>query len=178
MCKHVQHLGEQVRKFQEITYPHLTVVLSHALQCNVASQSAIPEKKVAKDVIQAIQSEFHSLITYEQKLVFPAILQLFDHKHRSKHTPDLAHLLQLTKSKEHKLHGFVGTLYAVLQTDALQIHSGCEARVVSKFEDMFFPEKQIWNQMIADRINHCACFRKNMIQASGFHSMVQNTNNE
>lgn len=37
MCKHAQHLGDQVKKFQEITYPHLTIVLTHALHCNAAS---------------------------------------------------------------------------------------------------------------------------------------------
>lgn len=178
MCKHAQQLGDQVRKFQELTYPHLTIVLSHALQCNVANDAAIPEKKVVKEVIHVIQSEFHSLITYELKLVFPAILQLFDNKHNSKHTPDLDNLLMLTKSKEHKLHGYIGTLYAILQIEALQIHSGCESRVVSEFEKFFFPGKQTWNQSIADRINNCACFRKNMIQASGFHTTAQKTGNE
>lgn len=178
MCKHAQHLGDQVKKFQEITYPHLTIVLTHALHCNAANRAAIPEKKVAKEVIHAIQTEFHSLITYEQKLVFPAILQLFDHKHNSKHTPDLANLLKLTKSKEHKLHGYVGTLHTILQIEALQVHSGCETRVVSQFEQVFFPDKQVWNQLITDRINNCACFRKNMIQASGFHSTAQKTGNE
>lgn len=71
MCKHAQHLGDQVRIFQEVTYPHLTIVLTHALQCNVANRSYFPEIKVTKEIIQAIHSEFHSLITYEEKLVFP-----------------------------------------------------------------------------------------------------------
>lgn len=72
----------------------------------------------------------------------------------------------------------MGTLKAVLQTEALQVHSGCEGRVVSQFEEKFFPDKELWNQLIADRINNCACFRKNSIQASGFNRSAQNTKNE
>lgn len=178
MCKHAEQLGFLVNKFQYTTYPHLNMVLLHAMQCKAGNTDESPESQVAKEVITSIKSEFVSLITYEQKLVFPAILRLFGKKDKAEHTPDLANLLQLTKSKEHKIQCTINTLDKILQTEALEKYSGCQLRVIEDFNQVFFPEKEAWNALIAARIDNCACFRKGFIQSSGFVTNPLNTTHE
>jgi len=168
MCKTNDQLKSQLTAFENVIYPELIQVLDIASSCDKPETTTHEGMQVPKEMVASIQAVFHSLVTYEKKLVFPAIAQLFEKASIATHTPNLADLLQLTKSKEHKIHSLVRTLETVLQTDALRIHSSCYDKLIEKFDTHFFTAKDNWNTILMHKINNCACFRKTLIQASGF----------
>jgi phosphopantetheine adenylyltransferase len=173
MCKTNQQIKHQLTSFENVIYPGLIEALERAASCDINETSSVRGQQVLKEMVASIQAIFQSLITYEKKLVFPAITQLFEKASIATHTPNLADLLQLTKSKEHKIHSLVRTLATVLQTDTLLMHSNCYDKLVEEFDAYFFAAKEKWNTILIHKINNCACFRKTLIQASGIQMSNQ-----
>ncbi|MBH2004543.1 MAG: hypothetical protein I8H66_07630 [Sphingobacteriia bacterium] len=159
MCKHADQTKRIIDHLLSEVYPGLMSKIKYALSCVYQESSDAPDKLVMIDLIGDLKNEFSSLITYEQKLVFPSVLKVFLTKKENETLPNLVDLLQLTKSKEHKIMHHVKRLMNMLEKP---MWNTTEQEILAKaFVNEFMLEKQLWYQMIDDRINTCGCFRRN-----------------
>lgn len=159
MCKHADQTKRIIDHLLSEVYPGLMSKIKYALSCVYQESSDAPDKLVMIDLIGDLKNEFGSLITYEQKLVFPSVLKVFLTKKENERLPNLVDLLQLTKSKEYKIMHHVKRLMNMLEKP---MWDTTEQEILAKaFVNEFMLEKQLWYQMIDDRINTCGCFRRN-----------------
>lgn len=159
MCKHADHTKEIIDHLLEEVYPLLELKIKYALDCTNLQHSSAPEKQVMTDLITDLKNEFHSLVTYEQKLVFPSVLKVFLAKKENENLPNLGDLLQLTKSKEHKLNHRAKRLALMLEVPMWDTQA--QNILANAFLTDFATEKLNWYKMIEDRTNSCSCFKKN-----------------
>ncbi len=159
MCNHSDQTKQIIDHLSNEVYKTLEIKIKKALDCKIFAKSTIPEKQIVVDLILQIKDEFHSLITYEQKLVFPSVLKVFLAKKVNAELPDIANLLQLTISKEHKLINYVKKMAIVLKNNLWETQA--QNDLVSAFLIDFVHEKMLWNKMILERISSCGCFKKN-----------------
>ncbi len=158
MCNHADQTSQIIEHLSNEVYPMLELKIQKALDCKILAKNTIPEKQIVVDLILQIKDEFHSLVTYEQKLVFPSVLKVFLAKKASAELPDLANLLQLTSSKEHKLINYVRKMAIVMKHKLLDTHA--QDDLISAFLNDFVNEKMHWNKMIQDRLSSCGCFKR------------------
>ena len=159
MCKHADHTNEIIDHLKIDVYPLLQSTISNSIDCKFLKESNAPEKPIVIDLLVQIKNEFQSLITYEKKLVFPSVLKVFKAKKSSTSLPNLNDLLQLTKSKEHKLIHHIAKLELALKHKKWD--SVLQYNLIHVFLENFVREKLLWNKMIQDRIESCGCFKRN-----------------
>lgn len=158
MCKHADHTNEIIDHLNCNVYPLLQSSISNSIFCKFLNESNAKEKAIVLDLLALIQNEFQSLITYEQKLVFPSVLKVFLAKKTNETLPNLIDLLQLTKSKENKLMHHINKLGLVLKNKSWD--SKLQDNLIKSFLEYFANEKMQWNKMIQDRIESCGCFKQ------------------
>ncbi len=158
MCKHADHTNEIIDHLNNDVYHLLQLSINNSISCDFLKESNAPEKPIVIDLLALIKNEFQSLITYEQKLVFPSVLKVFLAKKSSESLPNLSDLLQLTKSKEHKLMHHIDKLALVLKNKSW--NTALQDNLVKSFLDNFVNEKMQWNKMIQDRVESCGCFKR------------------
>jgi len=159
MCNHADHTNKIIDHLKIEVYPLLQSAISSSIDCKFLKESSAPEKPIVMELLDQIENEFQSLITYEQKLVFPSVLKVFKAKKSSTSLPNLSDLLQLTKSKEHKLIHHIAKLELALKHKKWD--SVLQDNLVYIFLEDFVHEKLLWNKMIQDRIESCGCFKRN-----------------
>ncbi len=167
MCKHADNTKQIIDHILGEVYPQLTAKIIYAVNCLRSEQSEAPDKYVVMNIIADLRNEFNSLVTYEQKLVFPSVLKVFLTVKENEPIPNLVELLKLTKSKEYKL------MHHVKKIDALIEHSlwnSAAQQVLTKaFSHEFIVEKKAWYKMIDERLNTCNCFKKNYFEMAKFY---------
>ncbi len=159
MCKHADETKIMINHLLEEVYPLLALKIKYALECNHLQHSLAPEKQVMNDLMTDIKNEFQSLVTYEQKLVFPSVLKIFLATKEQDIMPNLGDLLQLTKSKEHKLMHKIRRLALMLEDPQWDIEA--QSILAKAFLTNFTTEKLNWYKMIENRTKSCSCFKKN-----------------
>ena len=80
MCEHAHQAKQMIDYLTASVYPMLGSKITNALHCKHLEHKHIPEKQVMVNLIGDLKNEFSSLITYEQKLVFPSVLKVFETK--------------------------------------------------------------------------------------------------
>lgn len=83
--------------------------------------------------------------------------------------PNLFDLMQLTRSKEHKIMAQVNSLTSLLSTNTWNKAAIKQHDLANAFNESFVKEKYKWNKMIEDRLNACSCFRSNVFKGLGLH---------
>ena len=167
MCKHADHTKEIIDHLLKDVYPLLNQEISSVIQCTNLDLSKVPEKDLVKDLLINLKNEFHSLVTYEAKLVFPSVLKVFNAKKEQTALPNLVDLFQLTRSKEHKINHYVKKIEALLSNHLWE--TNMLDHLVDSFKSNFVNEKDLWNKMIQDRIASCGCFKKNYFEMARFY---------
>lgn len=128
--------------------------------------------------MQQIKNDFSSLVTCEQKLVFPSVMKVFNAKTAKEvPMPNLFDMMQLTRSKEHKIMAHVNTLSNLLSTNTWNKGAIKQHDLVHAFSESFMKEKYKWNKMIEDRLNACSCFRSNVFKGLGVNPQDKSINN-
>lgn len=159
MCKHADHTEEIINHLIKDVYPVLDLRIDDALHCSNLESSKVPEKDLVHNLLFNLKDEFHSLATYEQKLVFPSVLKVFHAKKAKTTLPNLGDLLQLTRRKEDKINHYVLKINALIANHLWKTEK--QEKLVNEFTKSFAAEKMLWNKMIQDRITSCECFKKN-----------------
>jgi len=162
MCKHAENTKQMIDHLLVNVYPQLNIKITDALTCLETAQAFSPDLHVMFNLINEVKNELTSLITYEQKLVFPSVLKVFHSESVNTTMPNLADLLQLTRSKEHKLMHHIKKIALMLQKPLWDAKA--QQIMVTAFVTDFVEEKAAWYRMIDDRLNSCSCFKKNYFE--------------
>lgn len=160
MCQHADHTQERIQHLQDNVYPCLLIKLNNASNCAYLQALPDAQKSPLLEAIAALRQEFQSLITYEAKLVFPAVMKVFEAKKGEKGLPNLADLIQLTRSKEQKMKAHLQRIEGLLQSQIWANGGYKQKALVETFQHEFSTEKTLWNSMVEDRLTNCRCFRK------------------
>lgn len=110
--------------------------------------------------LSALKSEFLSLVAYENRLVFPAILKVFTMKHspETSETPNVAELQQLVRNKEQRLlqlvHNFSKEYKKLEMTDV------AADKLIQLFDEDFICIKSQWGEIIADLVKNARYCQK------------------
>ncbi|TAH11691.1 MAG: hypothetical protein EAZ12_03580 [Sphingobacteriia bacterium] len=164
MCKHADQTKEVIDHLLNDVYPLLDLKIDHALQCFNLGASITPEKDLINDLLVNLKHEFHSLATYEEKLVFPSVLKVFHAKKAKTSLPNLGDLLQLTNRKENRINHYVAKIDQLINYHLWE--TGKQEELVYAFSNNFVQEKACWNKMIQDRLSSCNCFKKNYFEVA------------
>lgn len=167
MCKHADHTKEIIDHLLKDVYPLLNQEINNAEQCTNLELSKVPEKEMIKDLLINLKNEFHSLATYEEKLVFPSVLKVFSAKKEQTALPNLVDLLKLTRSKEHKINHYIKKIEALVSNHLWETNR--QDNLVEVFKNNFIKEKAVWNKMIEDRVASCGCFKKSYFEMARFY---------
>lgn len=159
MCGHAEDINRVIHHLTEEVYPVLIDTIKSAMSGKIVEAiDDVDGKEIMQGLIEDIKNEFCSLVTYEQKLVFPSVLKVFSESNQTVALPNLADLLQLTKSKEHKIMHHIRKLSMLLETISSDFSEQKELTEI--FFDRFVNEKAIWYKMVEERMSTCTCYRK------------------
>jgi|694.fasta_scaffold03023_10 hypothetical protein len=158
MSKDADHTEVIINHLLTEVYPVLDCKIDNAIQCSKLAHSKVPEKHLVNDLLIKLKNEFHSLITYEQKLVFPSVLKVFHAKKNQIVPPNLFDLLQLTRKKEEKINHYVLKIALLISNHLWKTQK--QEDLVNAFTGSFATEKNVWNKLIQDKIVSYACFKK------------------
>lgn len=168
MCKHADQTEEFIHHLLEDVYPCLELKLQNSIQCVYLKEYEEEQTSYLVELMHLLQNEFTSLVTCEQKLVFPSVMKVFNAKAAKEvQIPNLFDLMQLTRSKEHKIMTHVHNLVSVLETNTFKNGAIKQHDLAHSFINNFVNEKYRWNKMIEDRLNSCSCFRSNLYKGLG-----------
>lgn len=168
MCKHADQTEEFILHLLENVYPCLELKLQNAIHCVFLKEFDEEHKTYLIELMEILRNDFGSLVTCEQKLVFPSVMKVFNAKAAKEVTnPNLFDLMQLTRSKEHKIMTHVHNLTSLLETNTFKSGAIKQHDLANAFTNNFVYEKYRWNKMIEDRLNACSCFRSNIFKGLG-----------
>lgn len=186
MCVTVNKYAATIQKISTEVYPGLQEQLDKLLYQRPQQIDYIFLK-----ILPELRAEFSSLFRYEQKLIFPAVLSVFNKTaSQQQFHPNTAEILSLTRSKEEKIENLLFTLedFITEQKNNPSLHPQVAAsiadleNIVQLFNKQFFPIKKIWNHLMMEltpakvncknrETNACKCSTKN---ASHTHHEQQN----
>jgi len=163
MCAHADNTNETIELLVQKLYPaiqHQFILISSCNDC-VTSNPDNPNAALY-NLLNELKNEFQSLITYENKLVFPSVIKVFDKKGANENspTPSIADLLKLTKSKEQKIVQLATEVQAEISMMDLADKEATVNKLIHLFQNDFVSEKNKWNNMIQARLDSCSCFIK------------------
>jgi len=178
MCKHADQTAEFIAHLGDNVYPCLELEIQNAIYCPFLKEYDAEATAYLKDLMQQIKNDFSSLVTCEQKLVFPSVMKVFNAKTAKEvPMPNLFDMMQLTRSKEHKIMAHVNTLSNLLSTNTWNKGAIKQHDLAHAFSESFMKEKYKWNIMIEDRLNACSCFRSNVFKGLGVNPQDKSINN-
>lgn len=164
-CDHLEATSRHIQKIVQEIYPELQYRLVLIGSYSNFATAASDDPFISELLVLAneLKSVFHTLATYETKLVFPSVLKYFNKNGAeiNGQLPDIAELLSMTKSKEKQLLKLCDEINLRLKkTDTAGFPQKENiALTVSFFQNDFKKTKAQWNEMLKDRMNNCACFR-------------------
>ena len=134
MCHTIQKYQVAVNRFQLEIYP----AVQYALEAiNTIEAGVLDEQYIS--AVNNLQKEFHSLETFERKLIFPAVLSLLTRMEKEKQfTPDIAEILNLCIAKK-RLSTYVDEIKSMLEgetereSNTVSIHAPAHAATFRYF---------------------------------------------
>lgn len=144
MCLTVHKYRNSINRLQSDIYPELHTALNKCVTFCSADNSGIVNRQ-----LDTLGKELHSLETYETKLIFPAVLSLFEEPGENNFSPDIDEIIMLTESKEERLTKCIveleteGDSYP-LNSELLSYISG----FISLYNNSFLPAKQLWKHQL------------------------------
>lgn len=168
MCNHADQTNEFIQHLLKNVYPCLDLKLQNAINCDHLNGISSEKKDYLLELMNNLRNDFSSLVTCEEKLVFPSVMKVFNAKTiKDVPLPNLIDLMQLTRSKEHKIMSHVNDLATLLETSTWVNTAIKQHALANAFLKEFVHEKYRWNKMIEDRLNSCNCFRSNIYKGLG-----------
>lgn len=144
MCLTVHKYRNSINRLQKDIYPELHNALNACMPFCKVDDSANAMRQ-----INTLQKELHSLETYENKLIFPAILSLFDEPGENTFSPDIEEIILLTESKEDRLTKCIALLEQ--EGDNYPLNGEllfCISSFISLYNNTFMPAKQLWKHQL------------------------------
>jgi hypothetical protein len=144
MCVTVNKYQEIITALEDNTYPSLNNLFSK-LKTDVLTH-------IDDSIIGNIKKEIISLEKFERKLIFPAIISMFNEA--SSFSPNIAEIVQLTSSKEERikqefilLEEFINETNCVVSDNAVEIRNAAK-EVFEALKTYYFPLKKQWYDLL------------------------------
>lgn len=102
------------------------------------------------ELLNDLKAEFQSLTTYENRLVFPSVLKVFDRKEQGTQHPNISALQQLTEGKEHRLLQLTDELSVEVEKSDLGKTPNSINELIRLFKNDFAEQKSKWNKIITN----------------------------
>ncbi|MBS1627168.1 MAG: hypothetical protein JSR09_11245 [Bacteroidetes bacterium] len=144
MCAYSVSVNDVIERITEKLYPFIDAQFDEVLKLNKIE----PIHLHLIEKIKALRIEFDSLKNYEKRLVFPAVLEIFNAQKKSsslKSSVNIAELQQLIQRKENLIHTMVNDVFdeAMKTKKSHPIHS-----IIYTLKNSFKEEKEKWNVMV------------------------------
>lgn len=146
MCATVNKYERKIQKLQKVIYPQISDLIEE-IKCyiDVYNYDGLEEN------VSMLQREFSSLISVEDKLVFPVILSVFKNDFDFKYFPNIAELLHFTSAKNAKIKIYLSNIEKIIIIKEVQVIGDFEKdilRLIQMFSEVYFPAKQRWNALL------------------------------
>jgi hypothetical protein len=146
MCATVNKYQATINELQNVIYPSILNILEE-----VVCYRNIYEYEGLEKCIVAIKEEFSSLCSLEDKLVFPAIISVFNSKKEDSFFPNIQEIIFLTSNKENKIKTLVSSIIDITKINKNQLQTDFEKEVyelIQLFNDTYFPSKHKWISLL------------------------------
>ena len=166
MCSHSEKIKESIDHLVQRLYPKVKQqfkLIDTAYELSISSRDE--ESNAIIGLLNEMQTEFHSLYTYETRLVFPSILNALD-KSKSdllNYHPNISDLVFLTKKKEHRLIQLTSELVNELNKRNFKDIDQLINTLTFILQNEFVESRYHWNAVIHDSINSCSRFKLNKL---------------
>lgn len=148
MCATVNRYETKINKLDKETYPKLSNTLE-----DIKHYRDIYNYEEIHQIINELCKEFESLITLERKLVFPAVLSVFNKQKNHDYFPNITEIIQLTEGKDNKLKKNIDSLFQYMNTELKKDElSNFELEIVQLYQFFiysYFPSKSKWISLLS-----------------------------
>lgn len=185
MCLTVNKYVTTIQKISTDVYPDLQDRLDKLFYGRSQQIDYIFSK-----IITELRNEFSSLAKYELRLIFPAVLSVFNKTtSQQQFHPNTAEILSLTRSKEEKIENLLFSLedHITAQKNNPDLDPEVAANIaaleilIQSFNKTFFPVKKNWNQLMLEltpaRVN-CKNRETNACKCSSKEVQTTNDRNQ
>ena len=146
MCVTVNKYQAIITALEDNIYPNLNNLFS---QIKLDGQTPIDDS-----IISNIRKEIASLEKFERKLIFPAVISMFNQSSNSNFSPNIAEIVQLTSSKEEKirqefilLEEFVNEINCLVSDKNLEVRNAAN-EVFEAMKNDYLPLKKQWYELL------------------------------
>lgn len=152
MCGHADSAEKMIRTIVQDLYP--------AIEAQFLALDTDTDNVHFYVAMNTLKSEFFLLAAYENRLVFPSILKVFNSKQLSElpELPNINELLQLTRHKEQRLMQFVHTFSKEYMKTGVK--NQVAEKLIRLFDEDFLKTKSRWNGMVSGWIKECEYFQQ------------------
>ncbi len=166
MCSHSEKIKESIDHLVQRLYPKVKQQFKLIDTTHELSISNRDERSNAIiGLLNEMNTEFHSLYTYETRLVFPSILNALD-KSKSdlqNYHPNITDLVFLTKKKEHRLIQLTSELVSELNNNNFEDTDQLINTMIFILQNEFVESRHHWNAVIHESIDSCSSFKSNKL---------------
>jgi len=146
MCITVNNYQAIIRTLENEVYPNLNHLFSEV--------KIEEENNVSDSTIVNLKIEINSLEKFERKLIFPAVISIFNESNNSNFSPNISEIVQLTSPKEERikqevflLEEFLDETNCLVEDDDIEIRN--TALVIFKImSNQYFPLKKQWYDLL------------------------------
>lgn len=143
MCTTVNRYQSKIDTLKNKIYPSVSDLLSE-----VSCYRNVFDYDNLEPSINTLSNEFSSLCSVEEKLIFPAIISVFNTNNGNPDFfPNVQEIVQLTLSKEQKIYKSLLDIQAIVNVDNNHYSNDFEKQVLQLihiFNEAYFPCKKQW----------------------------------
>lgn len=166
MCSHSEKIKESIDLLVQRLYPtlkHQFKLIDKTHELSISNRDE--ESNAIIGLLNEMQTEFHSLYTYETRLVFPSILNVLDKTKTElqNYHPNITDLVFLTKKKEHRLNHLTIELIDELNKRNFEDTDQLISTLVFILQNEFVEIRHQWNAVMQECINSCSSFKSNKL---------------
>lgn len=143
MCTTVNRYQTKIDTLKTKVYPSISDLL-YEISCyrNLFDYDNLESS------INMLSKEFSSLCSLEEKLVFPAIISVFNTSDSDpNYFPNIQEIIQLTSSKEQKIYKSLQEIQTIVKVDNNHYNNDFEKQILQLshlFNEAYFPCKKQW----------------------------------
>lgn len=166
MCSHTEKIKESIDHLVQRLYPkvkHQFKLIDTTHELSISNRDE--ESNAIIGLLNEMKTEFHSLYTYETRLVFPSILNVLDKSKTDlqNYHPNITDLVFLTKKKEHRLIQLTSELVSELNKSNFEDTDQLINTLILILQNEFVESRHHWNAVIHESIDSCGSFKSNKL---------------
>lgn len=160
MCTHYSYGVEITNKITTDVYPYISCLVNEVIEMELQLSEEKQNTSLLEN-IYLLKSEFDSLKNYEEKLIFPSVLKVFDSKDKPEFKPtlNLKELERLTQHKELTILKITNNIQLNYDVDKQELKDILD-KLIHTLQSDFVEVKNQWRKMLSGWNAECPCFQK------------------